>query len=413
VAISTALPVFEIDNEIVSHKPIFDASLYETEFKSFVAKFGKKYESELEKAKRMVIFAKNFDFIHNWNTYNKSVTGVTVGVNEFADLAHDEFKSFYLGYRPSERVLAKNPALKVADVPCTCKTYGPGANASQSTLCEAMSIGLCLPLIKSLGCGPFTQCSNTPTPTPPTPPTPPGPPTPPTPPGPPSGDSVDWVSKGAVTPVKNQAHCGSCWAFSTTGALEGQIFVKHGVLESLSEEELVQCDKTDHGCKGGAMDNGFDFVQRTGGLASEQQYPYTTATGAGMTGECVSAKKTPVAKYTSGVTGHHDVTPNSETALKEAVSAQPVSVAVEADKQVFQFYKSGVIKSSAGCGTKLDHGVLAVGYGTEEGTMYWKIKNSWGPTWGDEGYLKIERTESSMSKGTCGVAMDASYPALS
>lgn len=185
------------------------------------------------------------------------------------------------------------------------------------------------------------------------------------------------------------------------------------MLESLSEEELVQCDTVDHGCTGGAMENGFNFVKKTGGLATESQYPYTSATAGGSRGSCVSAKKTPVAKYTDGVTGFTEVTANSESALKDAVKLGPVSVAVEADQQVFQFYKSGVVKASAGCGTKLDHGVLAVGYGTEEGTMYWKIKNSWGPTWGDQGYLKIERTDSTDSKGTCGVAMDASYPLIS
>merc|ERR1712167_252114 len=127
----------------------------------------------------------------------------------------------------------------------------------------------------------------------------------------------------------------------------------------------------------------------------------------------MGSKQKPVAKYTDGVSGFTEVTANSESALKAAVKLGPVSVAVEADKQVFQFCKNGVIKASAGCGTKLDHGVLAVGYGTETGTMYWKVKNSWGPTWGDEGYIKIERTESASSPGTCGIAMDASYPNLS
>jgi C1A family cysteine protease len=212
--------------------------------------------------------------------------------------------------------------------------------------------------------------------------------------------------------VKNQAQCGSCWAFSTTGGLEGAIFTKFGTLESLSEEELVQCDKVDAGCQGGSMESGFAFIKKSHGIASEKQYPYTKATGGGKTGNCVKAKETPVAKYTSAVTGVTKVKAKDEAALKAAVALHPVSVAVEADKQAFQFYKKGIIKAGPKCGYKLDHGVLAVGYGTDSGTMYWKVKNSWGPTWGDHGYLRVERTESTNSKGTCGIAMDASYPIL-
>merc|ERR1719164_253718 len=186
-----------------------------------------------------------------------------------------------------------------------------------------------------------------------------------------AADSLDWVAKGAVTPVKNQAQCGSCWAFSTTGSMEGAIFVQTGTLESLSEQEPVSCDKVDHGCQGGAMDNGFTFA-KTNGLPLEKDYPYTSGTGS--TGTCKSSTFT--AAPHSKVASFTDVTPNSEAALKAAVAKQPVSVAIEADKQVFQFYKSGVINASAGCGTNLDHGVLAVGYGTQDGTMYWKVKNS-------------------------------------
>ena len=220
-------------------------------------------------------------------------------------------------------------------------------------------------------------------------------------------DSIDWVAKGAVTPVKNQGQCGSCWAFSTTGAVEGAIFVKDGVLESLSEQELVSCDTVDSGCQGGSMDNGFTFA-KTNGLPLESDYPYTS--GAGSAGTCVKGKTT--AEH-SKVTDFTDVAPNSETALKNAVATQPVSVAIEADQQVFQFYSSGVIKATDGCGTNLDHGVLLVGYGTEtDGTKYWKVKNSWGSTWGDAGYVKLERTDSTSGSGTCGIAMDASYPTV-
>jgi len=177
----------------------------------------------------------------------------------------------------------------------------------------------------------------------------------------------------------------------------------------------VQCDKVDSGCGGGSMDNGFTFAKKHG-LALESTYKYTS--GSGKTGKCKKAAEKKAAPH-SYVASFHDVTPNSEAALKTAVALGPVSVAIEADKQAFQFYKSGVIKSSSGCGTKLDHGVLAVGYGTSgpddsnAGVMYWKVKNSWGKTWGNNGYVMLERTEKANSKGTCGIAMDASYPKMS
>merc|ERR1712054_323006 len=187
-------------------------------------------------------------------------------------------------------------------------------------------------------------------------------------------DSIDWVTKGAVTPVKNQEQCGSCWAFSTTGSTEGAYAVATGTLTSLSEQDLVSCDHNgDQGCQGGLMDNAFGWIKENG-ICSEDSYPYTS--GGGSTGTC---KKTCSPVVT--VTGHTDVPAKDEDSLKTAVAQQPVSVAIEADKSVFQLYRSGVL-DSASCGTKLDHGVLIVGYGTESGTDYWKVKNSWGPTRG-------------------------------
>jgi C1A family cysteine protease len=212
-------------------------------------------------------------------------------------------------------------------------------------------------------------------------------------------DSIDWVAKGAVTKVKNQAGCGSCWAFSSTGSIEGAYFVASGKLESLSEEDLVQCDNNgDKGCQGGLMDHAFEWVSQNG-ICSEADYPYTS--GSGVTGTC---KKTCTPAVT--LTGHTDVPSQDEDALKAAVSKQPVSVAIEADKRVFQLYKTGVLDDPA-CGTSLDHGVLVVGYGTDSdsGKDYWKVKNSWGETWGEQGYIKMVR-----NKNQCGISQMASYP---
>lgn len=213
-------------------------------------------------------------------------------------------------------------------------------------------------------------------------------------------DSVDWVKQGAVTPIKNQAQCGSCWAFSTTGSIEGALAIETGKLVSLSEEQLVQCDHNgDQGCNGGLMDNAFEWVQRGNALCTEADYPYSS--GSGITGTC---KKTCTGEVT--ISGHTDVPRDDEEALKSAVAQQPVSIAIEADKSAFQLYRSGVLDSSS-CGTQLDHGVLIVGYGTDSSTGkdYWKVKNSWGATWGESGYVRMVR-----GKNMCGLAQQASYP---
>merc|ERR1712073_194885 len=216
-------------------------------------------------------------------------------------------------------------------------------------------------------------------------------------------ESVDWTEKGAVTPVKNQKQCGSCWAFSTTGAVEGAWKVASGKLVSLSEQQLVDCSKDNNGCGGGSMDAAFQFLHKNA-VCTEQSYKYTAKNGKCHEQSC------DIAIPKGALTGFKDVTPNDEDALKEAVSKQPVSVAIEADEMSFQMYHGGVLTKQ--CGVKLDHGVLLVGYGTDNGVDYWKVKNSWGPTWGEKGYIRLERGNPSKKSGQCGIALDASYPVL-
>ena len=211
--------------------------------------------------------------------------------------------------------------------------------------------------------------------------------------------SVNWVTAGAVTPVKNQGQCGSCWSFSTTGSMEGAYFLKQGNLVSFSEQELVSCDTTDQGCNGGWMDSAFDFIKSNGGITTEASYPYTS--GAGVTGSC---KGTGNSVVNSAPTGFTDVQAGSVSALESAVAQQPVSIAIEADQASFQSYKSGVL--TAKCGQNLDHGVLAVGYGTLNGVDYWQVKNSWGASWGLNGYILIAKSSANL----CGVLSAASYP---
>jgi hypothetical protein len=214
-------------------------------------------------------------------------------------------------------------------------------------------------------------------------------------------ESVDWVSKGAVTPVKNQGACGSCWAFSTTGALEGAYFIKTGKLVSFSEQELVSCDTVDQGCNGGFMDQADMYIQQAGGLCEEGAYPYV-----GRDAACT--------KLCMPVTGSAprqiiDVE-HMQASLEHAVAKQPVAIAIEADQVAFKFYKKGVLTGL--CGTTLDHGVLATGYGTtSDGIKFWRVKNSWGPAWGDNGYINIQRGKP-VKGGECGLLLSASYPTL-
>ena len=213
-------------------------------------------------------------------------------------------------------------------------------------------------------------------------------------------DSVDWREHKAVTDVKNQGQCGSCWSFSSAGAMEGSWAIATGKLLNLSEQQLMDCS-TRYGnmaCNGGLMDNAFEYAIDNG-MCSYEEDPYEG------TKETCDLNCSKVAYFSECI----DVTPNNQLDLKAAVAQQPVSIAIEADTTVFQFYSGGVLDSPK-CGTKLDHGVLIVGYGSENGVDYWLVKNSWGESWGENGYIKIKRNDSTDDVGICGIASCPSYP---
>ena len=215
--------------------------------------------------------------------------------------------------------------------------------------------------------------------------------------------SFDWVSKGAVTPVKDQGQCGSCWAFGTTGDIEGVTFLKTGKLVSLSEQELVSCDKGENeGCNGGLQEDAFDYVKKNG-ITTEKDYPYRS--GGGSTGSCKSTKTKNDLTYIKGWT-QVSKTKKGESAIKTALpKVGPITIGIDATPM--QDYIGGVdspqCNVDCGCTSNdLDHAVLMVGYGEKGSQSYWKIKNSWASDWGEDGYYRIE-----YGKNLCGLAFDA------
>ena len=317
--------------------------------------FQKLRAQELER--RFATWLDNLDFVLERNLKSPSKS-LWLGMNSLADLSHEEYRATRLGLDNSLRGSTNNKRgiLRGRANPASFR-YAAAA-ADPSSLPEA----------------------------------------------------VDWRRRNAVTEVKNQAQCGSCWAFSTTGAVEGINAIVTGELVSLSEQELVDCDSSrDNGCHGGLMDFAFEFIEKNGGLDTEEDYAYRAEEH-----KCKPEKRS---RRVVSIDGHEDVPPSDELALRAAVAHQPVSVAIEADQRSFQLYAGGVFDES--CGVALDHGVLAVGYGTEAGQDFWLVKNSWGPAWGDRGFIKLARgldaaaargRNGSATAGQCGIAMQASFP---
>jgi len=220
--------------------------------------------------------------------------------------------------------------------------------------------------------------------------------------------SVDWRNKGVVNPVRDQGQCGSCWAFATTANAESVWAISTGKLLDLSEEFLVDCASGpgyyNMGCNGGQPDSAFKYMINNG-QCTEASYPYKAGVTktAGTCQKCTSAGVSFSSCY--------DVTPKDQVALAAAVSKHPVAIAIEADTRYFQSYSGGILDSTS-CGTSLDHAVEIIGYGSENGVDYWNVRNSWGSSWGESGYVRIKKTSSTNDIGICGVAAEPSFLAV-
>ena len=230
-------------------------------------------------------------------------------------------------------------------------------------------------------------------------------------------DYIDWEERGAVTPVKDQGTCGSCWSFSTTGLLEGAYFIKYGKLLSFSEQMLVSCDSLDYGCNGGSVENALRWIKNNKGICLEEDYPYEPTFGLGNSSGnsmMTSMVKSPghsfcCKKCDKVVRGTGNIIIKKifplEYQLEKAVIEQPIAVGIDASTREFQFYRGGVFTGD--CGSNIDHGVLAVGFGkSDDGIDFWKVKNSWGVDWGMNGYILIEKNYT-IPGGKCGIHKDA------
>ncbi|XP_061462205.1 cathepsin S [Rhineura floridana] len=215
-------------------------------------------------------------------------------------------------------------------------------------------------------------------------------------------EAVDWREKGCVTDVKNQGSCGACWAFSAIGSLEGQLKLKTGKLVSLSAQNLVDCSSKygNHGCNGGYITAAFQYIIENKGIDSEDSYPYEAKDGTCRYDP--SARAATCSKYVA-------LPPGDEASLKDAVAnVGPVSVGIDASQVSFFLFKRGIYDDPDCSSQHINHGVLVVGYGTEDGKDYWLVKNSWGEKFGDQGYIRIARNHGNR----CGIASDCSYPQI-
>ncbi|EGG17408.1 cysteine protease [Cavenderia fasciculata] len=348
----------------------FEEEEYRKEFEGWIHRFEKSYES-FDFLQRFAVFKTNMDYVHEWNS--KKLPTV-LELNQFADITNQEYRRLYLGTRINARHLLGTPGTHEMS-----NNFGKvfGDDDSDS-----------------------------------------------------SGATVDWRAKGAVSPIKNQGQCGSCWSFSTTGSVEGAHYISTGKMVPLSEQNLVDCSGSEGnmGCQGGLMNLAFDYIIKNEGIDTEDSYPYSAETGK----KCLFNKTNVGATISS----YKNITSGDESNLADAVkNAGPVSVAIDASHNSFQLYSHGIYYEKDCSSVNLDHGVLVVGYGSGDPSSlannvggrsgpkmvvfnnrmvktpssngdYWIVKNSWGSTWGSHGFIFMSMNRDN----NCGIATSASYP---
>jgi len=332
-------------------------------FEEYKVRFRKTYSSQQEEDTRFNAFQASMERVEKLNA-GKGSASVVYGATIFSDMTPDEFRKSH-GYSPRGEKKVVSPFS--GDCPA-CKMF-PEAHTA---LFGGNNINK-----NELGV---------------------------------YADDFDWTTKGAVTPVKDQGQCGSCWSFGTTGDMEGVNFLSTGVLPNLSEQQLVSCDtKEDEGCNGGLQEDAFDYVISAGGLVGESTYPYKS--GNGRSGKCKLSKdwKQQI-KGTIGSWKQVSKSRKGESNIAPIMTAEgPVTIGIDASQM--QDYISGVDVPQTCNVRDVDHAVLIVGYGKDSAhpkkPFYWKIKNSWGTSWGESGYYRIEA-----NVGACGLESDVVHSSM-
>ncbi|XP_044950737.1 ervatamin-B-like [Hordeum vulgare subsp. vulgare] len=341
-----SLPTSDDEHSGNHHDPMLDR------FHEWMRVQNKSYSTAAEKARRFKLYKSNMRYIEAVNA-NATTSGLTyeLGEGPFTDISNQEFVALYTGQIPA----GEHGEYGEQDEQIIATHIGPVGRAGKNTVYANFSAS--------------------------------------------APRSMDWRKRGAVTPVKDQGKCGCCWAFSTVAAIEGIHKIKRGILMSLSEQQLLDCDREERGCNGGRTNKAFEWVEKNGGITATSSYRYKAAEGG-----CLKNRK-PAAKISGSIL----VKSNNEVLLMNAVAKQPVAVSISVHGRHFPHYKRGTYNGP--CGASLNHAVTIVGYGGRNGARYWIVKNSWGAKWGAKGYIIMKR-ETKNPSGQCGIATFPVFPLM-